>query len=200
MMQKLRLLIRKRRAFIKALLILVFLVMMTVLFTYPSQIWFIAVIGGSISAIGVFFKGKILITSGILAIGATFYAANLNLHISLSNMILLTGFFILFYGCGIYVYEFSRLDIILNGSEDAADERLKQYMKKWKVSAFKYLSLAFLIATIASVVSMVATIDQSVYQGQTIHFTTSILFALLSLVITFILIVKLPGFYENRDR
>ncbi|MEF8874783.1 MAG: hypothetical protein V5A88_08990, partial [Candidatus Thermoplasmatota archaeon] len=69
--------LRKRRAFLKAVLILAFLVILTALFVYPAQIWVIAVIGGAVSAVGAFFKEKILITLGIVAIGAIFYIVNL---------------------------------------------------------------------------------------------------------------------------
>ncbi|MBS3817841.1 MAG: hypothetical protein KGY76_09810 [Candidatus Thermoplasmatota archaeon] len=191
--------IRRRRALLQAVLILIFLVGITSFFTYPAQIWFVSIIGGAVSAVGVFFKRKMLITTGIVAIGATYYFSNINLEISPFNIILFSGFFILFYGCGLFVHEFTRLDIILKGSKGERDELLEQYIKKWKFSAFKYLALSFLVAFTASMISIVTSFDQSVYQGETIPFAASLLFAVSAIVLTFLLIVKLPALYENID-
>lgn len=200
MIHKFYSLLRERRAFIQAVMVLTFLVIITALFTYPAQIWFVVIIGGVTSAAGVFLKRKMVITAGILVIGTIFYLSHLNLDISSVNIILLIGFFILFYGCGIYVHEFARLDIILKESRGEADKHFEQYMKKWKFSAFKYLTLSFLAAVTASLTSVSASFDRGVYQGQTIIFAASLLFAVSVLILTFILIVKLPTLYENMDQ
>ncbi len=197
MILEFRALVRKRRALLLAILILVFLVIITTIFTYPGQIWFVAIIGGAVSIAGTFLKEKILITLGIVGIGATFYLSNLGWNVSLFNIILLTAFFMLFYGADIYVYEFSRLDIILKETKGEADKHLVRYMKKWRFTAVKYLVVSFLVAATASIVSLAASFDQSIYHGQMIPFAASVLFAVSALVLTFILIVKLPTLYDN---
>jgi len=191
--------LRKRGFFLKAILSTTLLVLLIIGLLYPGRYWYFPIFGGLVSIIGILFKSKILITSGIVFIGAIFFLSNLTIERSPFNMILLIAFFILFYGVIVYLNDLLRRDIICKDFRGNIGNTLYRYRKNWNRSIIKNLSFVFLIAISAFMVSWIGTFEFWVRMENIVLLVISALFILGIQLLLYILFIKIPTFYKSGE-
>ncbi len=182
---------RFNTSFLKSIIFLTLLILLTTALIYPNDLWIVQVIGGAVSFLGVFTKVKKLNYLGILIIAGVFFLVNINIDLTLSTMFLMIVFFALFVGGAIYLDELIRRDVILQNTEFETDKEWKHYKKKWRYSLIKNFIMFTMVAFIGSFLVWGGSINLE-DRSDGMVFGSAILFALLSLSIFYILILKLP--------
>jgi len=196
---QLREILYERRSFWKAILTVFLLILIMMGLVYPGAFWFLPMIGGVVSITGILLKRKILITSGIVFIGAIFFLSNLVIALSPFNVMLMISIFILLYGAIIYLNNLVRMDIIWRDSQGGIEETFDRYKKNWNRSIIKNLSFAFLLALLAFLISWIGTFEFWVQIDNMLLLGISSLFTLVILGLLYILFIKLPSFYQSGE-
>ncbi|MFP3871991.1 MAG: hypothetical protein ACOCTR_05550 [Candidatus Natronoplasma sp.] len=189
--------LKERKELVKSIFVLSFLVLLTAVLLYPAMGWFITIMGGFISALGVLYKKKSLIYMGLVLAAGIFYMYNLNTPLSLLTISLFSVLFILFYGGAVYIEELVRRDILLRENKGTFAETIDRYKKEWGDSLFRYSVLSFIIALLGSLVIAAGSFDFSTYEAHPITFASSLAFGLLSLSLVYVLILKLPDYLKE---
>lgn len=186
--------IRERGSLLKAILTSILLVVLTTGLLYPNMFWYIPIFGGLISIIGILLKRKVLITFGMVLIGALFFLNNLT--VSPSNIILLIGLFVLLYGAIIYLIDLVRMDMMWRNSKGDTGDTFRRYRKNWNRSIIKRLSFVFLLSILTSImISWTASFEFWGRMGNNVLLGVSALFTLAILFFLYVLFIKLPTLY-----
>lgn len=166
---------------------------------YPWTFLFLLMIGGVVSITGILLKRKILVTSGIVFMGAIFFFSNLAIALSPFNMMLVISTFILLYGAIIYLNNLIRIDIIWRDTQGGIEDTFDRYKKNWNRSIIKRLSFAFLLSLLAFLISWVGTFEFWIQIDNMLLLGISSLFTLVVLGLLYILFIKLPSFYQSGE-
>jgi len=185
----------KRSPFWKAILTSILFVLIIIIFLYPGTFWYLSIIGGLISIAGIIIKWKILITSGIIFTGTIFFLSNLDMVLSPINIILLVGLFVLLYGAITYLNHLVKMDIIKRDSQ--GDIELNRYMKNWNRSIIKNLSLVYLLALLAFMVSWIGSFEFWIRMENIFLLGVSSIFTLGILLLLYIVFIKIPTIYAR---
>ncbi len=189
----------ENRFFLKAVLTVFLLTSIIIALVYPWAFWFVTMLGGVVSVTGILLKRKILITFGIVFMGATFFLSNLAVELSPFDAISVIGMFMLLYGAIIYLNNMVRIDIIWRESHEGIEDKFDRYMKKWNRSVIKSLSFAFLLALLAFIIAWIGTFEFWIQLENIVLLGASSLFTVVILGLLYILFIKLPSFYRSGE-
>jgi len=166
---------------------------------YPDQFWHLPILGGSVSIIGTLLKRRILISSGIAFIGTVFFLSNLGLVLSFSNIFLLITVLIVLYGFIVYLNNLIKRDIIWKNNQGDIGDTFHHYRKNWNRSVIKNLSLAFLLALIAFMISWIGSFDFWIGMENIILLGVSSVLTFALLALLYILFIKLPSLHKSEE-
>ncbi len=187
----------KRYAQIRAFFVIFVLIVLSAVFSYPNLLWYGAIIGGALSAVGFFDKRKILVNLGVGIMGSAFYLSNLDFPFTLLNVTILVGALVLFYAALLYINNLMRINSILRCSEGKENEILEDYRKEWNHSLLKNSSLTFVISLLAMLISWAGSFNFSEETDIMVLFGFSLLFVAITIFLIYFLIIKLPDFHQG---
>jgi len=189
----------KRAPFWKAILTSILLVLVITILLYPGTFWYLPIIGGLVSTLGVIFKWKILITSGIVFTGTIFFLNSLDMLLSPVNIMLLIGLFVLLYGAITYLNHLVKMDMIKRDSEGGIEDTLNRYMKNWNRSILKSISFVYLLALLAFMISWIGSFEFWTQMENVVLLGVSSIFILGILLLLYVLFIKIPILYKSDE-
>ncbi len=191
-----RLILDERQPLWGFTLSLVLLITLTTGLLYPGGFWFIPLISGLLAIIGFGFKKRVLVTIGIVLIGAVIFLRALPLQLTPLVIMVLIGLFVVLYSAIVYMNDLVRTDMILKDSEDGIKEIHKRYSRKRNVVMIKNMSLAFFLAFIAFMTSWTGTLEFWIEMENIFLLGISGLIILLILFLLYVVFVKFLSLYE----
>jgi len=184
---------------LKAILGITLLVLFIISLLYPGMFWYLPIVGGLVSITGILLKSKILITSGIVFIGVIFFLSNLTIERSPFNIILLIGFFVLFYVVIVYLNELIRMDMISRNFKGDIGNNLQLYKKNWRRSIIRNLSFVFLLSLLAFMISWMGALEFWILMDNIALLGVSAFFTLCMLFLLYILFIKMLTLYKQGE-
>ncbi len=170
-------------------------------FTYlndPNELWYAPLIGALIGLAGLYLKKRYLNNLGTIITAGAFYYVNRFIDYSNLNLVVLFGFFFLFYAN----WNLNNKEVLIHLIEDetAGDDK-NEMLDEFKRSSNKtlaiYLMAALAVSTAGGILAPYSYLDIPLDPNSAIP--VSIIFGVIVMAVAYVIIELLPRLYAEED-